>query len=130
MACPEDPAAQGAAAPAPDASPHISARPYREGDEPGILAVLTAAFGRWPAAEIEVDPLEHLRWKLSNHLGLPGHHIVAEADGRIVGTQATLIQPIKVNGRVLLASQGFDVAVHPQYQRQGVRSCMNGLSLP
>lgn len=130
MACPEDPAVQCAAGPARDPSPDVSARPYREGDEPGILAVLTAAFERWPAAEIDVDPLEHLRWKLSNHLGLRGRHVVAEADGRIVGTQGTLVQPINVNGRVLLSSQGIDVAVHPQYQKQGVRSRMNDLSLP
>ena len=107
-----------------------SARFSRAGDEPGIHAVLAATFPRWPKAEIAVDPVEHLRWKLSNHLDLPHHHVVAELDGRIVGTQGIIIQRIKIDGRVFLSSQGFDVAVHPQYQNTGVRSRMNVFSLP
>ena len=110
--------------------PDWSPRFYRDGDEHGIYAVLAASFERWPKAEIAVDPVEHLRWKLSSHLDLPRHHVVAELDGQIVGTQAILVLPIKVNGRVLLASQGVDFAVHPQYRKKGVRSRMNSFSIP
>lgn len=121
---------QGAAGLTAELPSGCTARFSRDGDEPAIHAVLAATFERWPKAEIAVDPVDHLRWKLSNHLDVRHHHVVAELDGRIVGTQAVLVQPIKVNGRVLLSSQGFDVAVHPRYQSMGVRSRMNAFSLP
>lgn len=96
-------------------------RYYRAGDEQGILDCLTAAFGRWPAVDIDVAPIDHLRWKLTSDPIAPEFHYVAEAnDGRIIGCQIIIVQRLKYGDRVLLADTCTDYAVHPDYQGRGL----------
>ncbi len=99
-------------------------RPYREGDEEGILGVLQSAFGRWPHAEIAVEPIDHLRWKLRSNETALEHHVIGEVDGRIAGAQLSLIQRVKVSDRVLLSRQGIDAAVAADEQNKRIYSRM------
>jgi GNAT superfamily N-acetyltransferase len=95
-------------------------RYYREGDDEGILDLLVAAFGRWPGVDIDVPPIDHLRWKLSSDPIAKQVNYVAEADGRIVGCQLIFVQRLKYGERVLLADNGTDYAVHPDFQGRGL----------
>ena len=95
-------------------------RVARPGDAAGILAVLEAAFRRWPYAQVDVPPLVYLRWKLASHPGAPGLQFVSELDGRIVATQLGWAVPVKVRDRSLLAMHGVDHAVLPDLQERGV----------
>ncbi|MCH8850136.1 MAG: hypothetical protein IIC89_04850 [Chloroflexi bacterium] len=109
-----------------------SARFYREGDEPGMLAVLQAAFKPWPKGELSIDPIEHLRWKLrSSELALKRHRVAvahpnaarlsgASEDARIIGVSITIAYSVKVGDRLLLAHGGADAAVHPEFRNAGV----------
>lgn len=97
---------------------------YREGEaDDQLLEVLERAFGRWPWTEITVPPLEHLRWKLSTP-GASGTHIVAEADGGIVGCRLSVFREMEVGGRTLRYRNGTDSCVHPAWQRRGVMAAM------
>lgn len=90
----------------------------RADDEEGFLAVYTAAFERWPVAELTVPLLDHLRWKLrSNDRAL---HFVGEIAGEIVVTRPHVVRRIKVGERVLLSQAGVDNATLPRYQGLGL----------
>jgi GNAT superfamily N-acetyltransferase len=96
-------------------------RYYRDGDEQGILDLLTAAFGRWPAVDIDVPPIDHLRWKLtSDPLALKSHYVAVANDGRIIGVQIIIVQHLKYGDRMLLADTCTDYAVHPDFQGRGL----------
>jgi hypothetical protein len=44
-----------------------TARNATRADEPAMLEFLFGAFQRWPAFQIEVPAIEHLRWKMQSH---------------------------------------------------------------
>jgi GNAT superfamily N-acetyltransferase len=46
---------------------------------------------------------------------------VGEVDGKIIASQCYWLQRVHVQGRELLAKQGVDFCVHPDFQRLGVR---------
>ncbi len=98
-------------------------RPINSGEEPALLDLLFEAYGAWPKAEIAVDPIDHLEWKLEE-----GHDdcraVVVEADGRLVGGVVLTFREVMLRGRSALGASGGDVAVHPSYQGQGVFSAM------
>jgi hypothetical protein len=94
-------------------------RPHREGDHVALLKLLDAAFERWPACEITVDRIDHLRWKLSSP-GASRLHRITEVDGRIASSTFCIVQEVKVRDRVLHGIQGVDSCVHPDYQRRGL----------
>ena len=92
----------------------------RPGDEPGLLQLLQAAFDGWPKVPVAVSPLEHLRWKLSSHPNAYRYAIVAEAEGQLIAIRQFFIERIKARDRVWLLRNGFDSAVHPDWQARGV----------
>ena len=94
-------------------------RPYRAGDEEGLLEMLTAAFGRWPGVDIDVPVIDHFRWKLLSR-GAQSWHQLVTIDGRIAGARLHIPQRIKVGDRILRSVQPVDTAVHPNYRNQGV----------
>ena len=98
----------------------VTVRFFREGEEAALLELLTASFGRWPSVDIDVPPIDHLRWKMSSHPATTGLHVVAEAAGRPVGLWIMGAQPYKVRDRVLLCRRAADSCVHPDYQGRGV----------
>ena len=97
-----------------------SPRPYREGDEQKLLDVLIGAFRKWPTVDIDVPPIDHLRWKLHSHVLAPEHHMIAEVDGAVASARSLLVQPVRFRGERLLSFQPVDVAVAPQFQGLGL----------
>jgi GNAT superfamily N-acetyltransferase len=89
-------------------------------DELEMLELLFRAFRRWPAFEIQVPPLEHLRWKMRSDPIAARHQWVAEIDGRIVAMILRIVRRVRVRGRDCLARDGVDAAVDPHYQEQGL----------
>jgi GNAT superfamily N-acetyltransferase len=103
-------------------------RSYRSGDEEGAVAVLEEAFRGWPKVEISVPAVDHLRWKIDNHPQASELSLVTEAGGKIVAWQGYWMQPLLVEGEVLLAKQGVDFCVHPEYQGQRIRTKMSNFA--
>ncbi|MCI0850365.1 MAG: hypothetical protein J4N26_05320 [Chloroflexi bacterium] len=100
----------------------MTARLSRDDDEEAILRVLAAAFERWPAADLLVPPIDHLRWKLRSHER--ALHFVGVIDGRVAATRLHVVQRIKVGERILLSQYGVDNAVLPQYQGLGLMAAL------
>lgn len=102
----------------------LTVRLLCEDDLPAVLALLQDTFGTWPDVPTSAEPIDHLRWKLGD--GRPGesYHFVAELDGRIIAFQMNLMWRAKVGDRELRVLRGWDSAVHPDYQGQGVMSVM------
>jgi GNAT superfamily N-acetyltransferase len=95
-------------------------RPHREGEDAALLDLLNAAFGRWPAVEIQVDPVDHLRWKLSGIEDSAQLHRITEVEGHIASSTFCIVQNILVRGGSLRSIQASDSCVHPDYQRRGL----------
>jgi GNAT superfamily N-acetyltransferase len=103
-----------------DAPVTFTRRPHREGDDEALLELLRAAFGEWPHVEIQVDPLDHLRWKLDGPGGAKGLHRITEVDGRLASSTFCVVQWVKARDRMLLSLQGTDSCVHPDFQQRGL----------
>jgi hypothetical protein len=95
-----------------------------EEDAPGMAELLSRAFDRWPAREVEVSPLEHLRWRMRSDRLAPRHQWVAEIDGKIAAMAGNIFRRLRVRGRDYLAREGVDSAVDPQYQVTGLYAAM------
>jgi GNAT superfamily N-acetyltransferase len=92
---------------------------YRNGDEQGILDLLTAAFGRWPAVDISVPPIDHLRWKLTSDPIAREFQYLVDA-GRIIGTRLLMSQQVLVKGRALNCTKFTDLTIDRDYQGRGI----------
>lgn len=93
-------------------------------DAPGILALIEAAYGTWPKFELDVTPLEHLKWKMAPGDGLHPTHIVILIDDQIVVWRLRWQNHIQIGGRTYLNETGADLAVHPQFQGRGLARLM------
>jgi GNAT superfamily N-acetyltransferase len=103
---------------APDQA--VSARAFKREDEPPVLAVLQAGFGRWPSEIRSTEPSEFFHWK---HIrGSFGRSVlfVVELDGEVAGFAAYMPWRFRARGHVLTGMRGVDFAVHPDYRRRGV----------
>jgi len=89
-------------------------------DERELLELLFRAFQRWPAFEIPVPPLEHLRWKMRSDPIAARHHLVSEIDDTIAAMMLLVVRRVRVKGRDCLARDGVDAAVDPRYQGQRI----------
>ena len=67
-------------------------------DDPAMLELLFGAFQRWPAFQIEVPAIEHLRWKMQSRPLAPRHQWVAETDGRIVAMMLRIVRRVRARG--------------------------------
>lgn len=100
--------------------PLVHIRPYDDEDEPGVLGLLQAAFGRWPHLVEDQDPEEAFRWK---HLANPAGRslmMVAESDGTLIGFAAWMKWKVTAGGTVFEVLRAVDVAVDRRYRGQGV----------
>jgi GNAT superfamily N-acetyltransferase len=95
-------------------------RPLQAGDRSGVLAVLQAAFGRWPRALEGVAPDEFFAWKHEQSPFGPSILLVAEADGRLAGFLGLMPWRLSFAGELRQSIRGVDIAVHPAAQRRGV----------
>ena len=114
----------------PQATRDYAIRPYRPDDLEGVLAVIQAAFARWPLPELDVPPIDHLRWKLESHPETPGHSWVVEREGRIIAADLGLAGEGKLHDRTLLVNYGAESAMLPEFQGQGIFSALRAEILP
>ncbi len=91
----------------PNATGGYSLRFMQPGDEPALLQLLQAAF-------------DGLRWKPSSNPDACRSAVVAEAESKLIAIRQFFIERIKVRNRVGLLRNGFDAAVHPDWQARGV----------
>jgi GNAT superfamily N-acetyltransferase len=97
----------------------IDVRPYREDDEPGVLALLGDSFEGTPIGPWSSS---FFRWKhLSNPFGR-SLILVARAQGRIIGLRAFMRWRFHAGDRMLEAVRAVDTATHPDFQGRGVFS--------
>ena len=95
-------------------------------DAPEMLRVIEAAFDRWPVPDIDVTPLEHLRWKMTPP-GLTPAHTVALLDGRMVAVGVRWTSVVQVGGEQLISESGIDQAVLPEMQGRGLGGAITRL---
>lgn len=95
-------------------------RPFQAADRAGVLAILHAAFGRWPRAMEGVAPEEFFSWKHEQNPFGRSLLLVAEADGRLAGFVALMRWRLNFGGEVQQTIRGVDIAVHPGAQGLGV----------
>ena len=101
----------------------IAVRRLGPGEEPAAVAVLEAAFGRWPA-DLDVEPVDHFRWKhLASPLG-PSLAFLAEVDGRPAGFSAWMPCAFTVGTRLVRALRGVDLGVDPDFRGRGVAAAL------
>lgn len=95
----------------------IDVRPYRDADEPAVLALLDASLGGGPGGR---RPVEFFRWKhLRNPFGR-SYALVAEHDGRVVGFRTFMRWRFVIDGLAVRAVRAVDTATHPEHQGQGI----------
>lgn len=94
-------------------------------DAPEMLQVILAAFGTWPAFDIAVPPLDHLRWKLDPPDGLEPQHTVGELDGRLVAVELRWVSRAQIYGREIVTNDGADKAIIPAFQGLGLSRMMD-----
>ena len=98
----------------------VHIRPYGDDDEPEVLGLLQAAFGRWPHLVEDQDPGDAFRWK---HLANPAGRslmMVAESDGTPVGFAAWMQWKVTAGATVFEVLRAVDVAVDRRFRGQGV----------
>ena len=94
-------------------------RPYRDGDEPGVLHLLSTALGGGPMGR---RAPEFFRWKhVDNPFGR-SFMLVAESGDRIVGLRAFLRWRFRAGDRTLDAVRAVDTATSPDLQGRGIFS--------
>jgi GNAT superfamily N-acetyltransferase len=99
----------------------VEIRAFEAEDEARVLAILTAAFGRWPLDVDGVDASEFFRWKhMASPFG-PSMLLVAEAAGEVVGFGAWLRWRLRARRQTLGALRGVDMVVHPAYRGRGIQ---------
>ena len=107
-----------------DGSESLSFRQATLDDAPAMLAVLEAAFERWPAFDISVPALEHLLWKMQPP-GIEPNHTVGEIDGEIIALELRWMGKALLDGREVMTNDGADMAVHPNFQGRGFSRRIN-----
>lgn len=95
-------------------------RLLREDEEPQLLQLLQAAFGRWPTIDVPVAPIEHLRWKLDGAAPEARCHCVAELDGTIIAAHVCVLHRFRSAKGPMVGLRSWDAAVHPDYQGRGL----------
>lgn len=93
----------------------VTIRAFRPGDEVGLLAGYNAVFDK-PRS------LAHWNWKFRDNPVGAVHVAVAEHEtAGIVGTYTSMPVRIRMDGQDLVAAQGLDMWVLPDFRRHGAR---------
>ncbi len=93
-----------------------SMRPYKDGDEEGILELWKAVY-----PNRGYDREKWLRWWCWMYKANPageGRIWLAEHDGKIVGQYAVIPVKLKIGNEIILGLQSVDTMTHPDYRRQ------------
>ena len=100
------------------AAPKYDIRPFRPGDEEGILATFNAVFGENDPAFV---PRTRAEWDWAFARNPAGQRIwVAECEGVIAAQCAALPYRVMLDGREASFTHGVDSMVHPEH-RKGLR---------
>ncbi len=98
----------------------VEVRLFEAEDETGVLELLQAAFGTWPADFSGAAPRDMFRWKhMASPFG-PSIRLVAVAGDAVVGFLAWLPWPMRAGGRQVSTMRAVDLAVHPAHRGGGV----------
>ena len=97
-------------------SDEVATRPYREGDEGEIVALLVSSFPFWEKLS---DPLGYWRWKYMQNTQETSV-IVSTVGGRFAGVGHCIRMMVKLGGRVLTGYFDDDYATYPEYRKKGV----------
>jgi GNAT superfamily N-acetyltransferase len=110
----------------PSTHADVRVRPYRDEDEPDVVALLSATLGGGPGGGRSP---EFFRWKhLENPFGR-SLLLLGEADGRVVGLRAFMRWRFQAGSRAVRAVRAVDTATHPEYQGRGVFSRLTTVAL-
>lgn len=90
-------------------------RPYRDGDERGILALFNAVFAEGNTTFAPRTPA-HWRWQFRDN-ALGHHTFVAESGGRIVGNYTAIPGTWLHDGAPMLGAQAVDTCVDAEFRR-------------
>jgi hypothetical protein len=99
-------------------------RPVTPADDGAILGLLRAGFGSWPRVELQVQPIEHLRWKLTCPPNAFTLHRLTEVDGEPASIVICWTQPAKMGDALVSNIQGTDRVVHPKFQGHGLAAAI------
>ena len=93
------------------------ARPYRDGDEEGILELWKAVYP--DRRYVREDWLAWWRWMYRDNPAGRGVIALADHDGKIIAHTAEIPMMMKIGDADVLAAIGLDAMTHPDYRRQG-----------
>jgi GNAT superfamily N-acetyltransferase len=102
----------------------VTVRTCEPEDEAAVLALLQAAFGRWPRRASGVPVEEFFRWKHRESPFGRSDLLLAEADRAVAGFVALMPWRLRIGAEVHMTVRGVDIAVHPAAQRRGVAARM------
>lgn len=94
------------------------ARPYRDGDEEGILELWKVVYPK-PSYDREAW-MKWWNWLYKANPNGKGISFVADHDGRIVGHASEIPIGMKIGNENRLVGLGADALTHPDYRRQGM----------
>ena len=95
--------------------PDYEIRPFRTGDEQGLVDCFNAVFGEM---EEEFQPRTLDEWEWAFARNPAGRRIwVAECEGEVVAQCAALPYRVHIDGRAHTFTQGVDSMVHPAHRR-------------
>lgn len=97
-------------------SEDIEVRPYRPGDEAGILELFNQVFGEDDPKYAERS-LAHWRWEFLDNPAGTQVVLGIDGDGRVIGQYACLPARVWLKDREVCCGQGIDSVVHQDYRR-------------
>jgi len=96
-------------------------RPYRNGDEEGILKLRRAVFGDLDPVRLKASTWQ---WQFQNNPSGKAVCFLAEANGEIVGQYVILPTRFSIHGKETQVAFSCDTMIHPRYRRQGMFSAL------
>lgn len=94
----------------------ICLRPWRDDDEPGMIALEKLVFG-----SPKVSPSDFFHWQYrTNPEGRAIIYVCEAPDGTVVGQYAVIPLPVRLSGHRFTASLSLNTATHPDYRRRGL----------
>lgn len=102
-------------------------RPYKEGDEEGILELWKAVY-----PERKYDKHQWMRWwhwKYRDNPAGSSQIWLAEDEARIVGQYPLIFMNMKIGNHILKVFQNVDLMTHPDHRYQGIFSKLESQAL-